>query len=178
MSEGNFSISNEQYTEALAAAQVHPADKEILDRLFILFDRSGDGIIDYREFLIGLCAIVKGNAKSKLRLAFQIYDVDKTGRISKDEMLSILKYVSKTSSFFGDRPPTEESLVRLLDNIYDVMDDSAGDATYNIYLKPITEDVLMEDFVKQVSPTTKDLNPLTFLQSETSVKLQKDVIDD
>eukprot|EP01100_Stratorugosa_tubuloviscum_P002158 TRINITY_DN1490_c6_g1_i1.p1 TRINITY_DN1490_c6_g1~~TRINITY_DN1490_c6_g1_i1.p1 ORF type:complete len:253 (+),score=101.82 TRINITY_DN1490_c6_g1_i1:31-759(+) len=64
-------------------------DTALGDRLFGEFDINKDGTIDCREFLCGVSLLCKGSAEDKLRLTFQAYDLDNSGTISKEEMLSL-----------------------------------------------------------------------------------------
>lgn len=54
-----------------------------------MVDSDRDGRIDFREFLINLSTVIKGDHERKLRLAFALYDMDKTGYITREQMLEI-----------------------------------------------------------------------------------------
>lgn len=78
--EGNpQNIGREHFEEALQLVGITENDKEILDRLFIMFDISGDNQINFREFLAGIAPLASGSTADKLNLAFQLYDVHGTG---------------------------------------------------------------------------------------------------
>jgi Ca2+-binding EF-hand superfamily protein len=81
---------------------LEPPDLELLDRLFILFDESGECKIDYKDFLIGLSILISGTAAEKLLFAFTICDENNTGLILPSEMKKIFLSLNLVTSFFGD----------------------------------------------------------------------------
>ncbi|XP_041077795.1 lysophosphatidylcholine acyltransferase 2 [Polyodon spathula] len=63
-----------------------------LNELFTLFDRNGDGTIDFREYVIGLTVLCRpANTVSTIQMLFKLFDVDDDGRISQEEFTSLLR---------------------------------------------------------------------------------------
>ena len=60
-------IDRSGFEKALALVKVRESDQEILGRLFTLFDHSGDGQINFKEFIVGVSAIVRGTLEEKLQ---------------------------------------------------------------------------------------------------------------
>ncbi|KAL3319488.1 hypothetical protein Ciccas_001855 [Cichlidogyrus casuarinus] len=58
--------------------------------LFNLFDLNHDNVIDFQEFMIALNITSKGSYQEKLEWAFNMYDKDKDGFISKQDMISVI----------------------------------------------------------------------------------------
>lgn len=56
-------------------------------------DLNFDNYIDYKEFLTGLMRIYCSTFDQKMKFVFEIYDFDSDGYISKNDILTILRYV-------------------------------------------------------------------------------------
>ncbi|XP_038662674.1 lysophosphatidylcholine acyltransferase 2 isoform X1 [Scyliorhinus canicula] len=67
---------------------VTPALKEV----FSLFDRNGDGTIDFREYVIGLVVLCSpANTEETIQFAFKLFDLDEDGYITEEEFCSLLR---------------------------------------------------------------------------------------
>ncbi|XP_054496643.2 lysophosphatidylcholine acyltransferase 2 [Agelaius phoeniceus] len=65
---------------------------DVLKELFLLFDRNGDGTIDFREYVIGLSILCNpANTEETIRMAFELFDMDEDGTITEDEFASIIQ---------------------------------------------------------------------------------------
>ncbi|KAL0965607.1 hypothetical protein UPYG_G00283480, partial [Umbra pygmaea] len=58
--------------------------------LFNAFDMDRNGAIRFEDFVIGLSVLLRGSDTEKLRWAFNLYDINKDGYITKEEMLAIM----------------------------------------------------------------------------------------
>ncbi|XP_048032899.1 Kv channel interacting protein 3b, calsenilin isoform X2 [Megalobrama amblycephala] len=61
--------------------------------LFNAFDMDRSGSIRFEDFVIGLSVLLRGSVTEKLRWAFNLYDINKDGYITKEEMLAIMKSI-------------------------------------------------------------------------------------
>lgn len=58
--------------------------------LFNAFDMDRSGSIRFEDFVLGLSVLLRGSVTEKLRWAFNLYDINKDGYITKEEMLAIM----------------------------------------------------------------------------------------
>ncbi|XP_036912645.1 calsenilin isoform X1 [Artibeus jamaicensis] len=61
--------------------------------LFNAFDADGNGAICFEDFVVGLSVLLRGTVQEKLKWAFNLYDINKDGYITKEEMLAIVKSI-------------------------------------------------------------------------------------
>ncbi|XP_046848601.1 calcineurin subunit B type 1-like [Xenia sp. Carnegie-2017] len=81
------SLSVEEFM-SLPELQQNP----LVQRVIEIFDTDGNGEVDFKEFIEGVSQFsVKGNKESKLKFAFQIYDIDRDGFITNSELFQVLK---------------------------------------------------------------------------------------
>ena len=71
-------------------------ENPLLNRFFSIVDKDNNGEIDFQEFI--QCLLESSiSAESKLKFAFQIYDIDNDGFISKSELYQVLKLMTGNS---------------------------------------------------------------------------------
>lgn len=58
----------------------------LAQRMLSILDRDGDGRVSREEFMAAVRRLVFGSSRDKLRLAFQIHDLDGNGRIEPEEI--------------------------------------------------------------------------------------------
>lgn len=103
--------------------QMGVTDEFLQDTIFKVFDENHDGAINFQEFVCALSVMTRGSPDEKLEFAFSMYDIDKNGFITKEEMALIMdsfyKLVGPLVTFSGKKYETPSQLV---DEFFDQMD--------------------------------------------------------
>ncbi|KAI8500179.1 neurocalcin homolog [Branchiostoma floridae x Branchiostoma belcheri] len=94
-------------------------------RIFRAFDRDGSGTVDFKEYLTGMSALLRGSVVEKLKWAFNMYDLDGNGEISRVELYNVLKLVIELRSpeaTCQDLDDLEPALEEMVDRIFQDLD--------------------------------------------------------
>ncbi|KAM4619353.1 guanylyl cyclase inhibitory protein [Polymixia lowei] len=70
---------------------------EYAEQIFRTLDNNGDGVVDFREYVMAISMLIEGSTEEKLRWSFKLYDKDRDGAITREEMLEIMQSVYKMS---------------------------------------------------------------------------------
>jgi len=151
MREGKPTYVNRvQFTEALVAVGINQNDADILDKLFTMFDKTGDDQIEYRDFIVGISPLMSGTPAEKIEFAFRLYDHQDTKMLKFGEMNSILSTMNRVASYFGDPVVTEDQITALVTDVWQQADSTGGGAVqvlYPEYVKFITDHPVFTTFV-------------------------------
>jgi len=153
--QGNpHTITKDEFSEALEGCGIVEADHEILERLFIMLDKTGDQQINFREFICGIAPLITGDVTVKMNFAFELYDMDGTGVVKKPEMIFILRAMNDTASYFGDPVMSQEQIGTLVDEIFEKYDEEEGAAglSYKDFMDAVTQHPILVSFVKGEGP--------------------------
>ena len=66
-------------------------DSLFVEQMFQLIDKDGNGFISFREFLDMSIIFSKGSPEDKLKLMFDMYDVNKSGFLHRDQFKKMLR---------------------------------------------------------------------------------------
>ncbi len=150
--EGNASVlSRVEFTEALSIVGINQNDADIMDRLFTMYDKTGDDNINWRDYIVGLSPLISGTHVDKIDFAMRLYDVEGTSYLKVNEMGNVLSQMNRVASYFGDPVMTEEQITQV---VLDVLDMAGGSPDglmaslhYSEYIKIIGEHPLVNTFI-------------------------------
>ncbi|XP_067004235.2 lysophosphatidylcholine acyltransferase isoform X2 [Anabrus simplex] len=110
------SISYKEFAQYLGVSPTEPA----LQQLFKLYDKDCTGVIDFREYLLGVLVVSKAsNMEEFLELAFKIYDHSGKGLMSMSDLTQALQHTLHI--------PTED-----IQQVFQLLDmEGRGYITYN-----------------------------------------------
>eukprot|EP00941_MAST-03F_sp_MAST-3F-sp1_P005673 g5673.t1 len=95
-----------------------------LERIFNMLDSTGDGLVDYREMIFGLALGGNNTNENMLNLAFEIYDADGNGTLSRLEVERVLT----TAKRYRPRVASDENATEVTTEL-DLMFKDAGTDT-------------------------------------------------
>ncbi|KAL6327045.1 hypothetical protein AAG906_013791 [Vitis piasezkii] len=128
----------EQVLKAMNMSSLIP----LAGRIFDLFDNNRDGTVDMREILCGFSSLRNSQGDDALRLCFQMYDTDRSGCITKEEVASMLRALP------DDCLPADITEPGKLDEIFDLMDaNSDGKVTFEEFKTAMQRDSSLQDVV-------------------------------
>ena len=50
-------VTKEEFAEALSGLEITQSDRDILDRIFVMLDRTGEDRINHKEFIVGIVPV-------------------------------------------------------------------------------------------------------------------------
>lgn len=111
-------------------------------RVFDLFDNNRDGTVDMREILCGFSSLRNSRGDDALRLCFQMYDADRSGCISKEELASMLRALPEECL------PGDIAEPGKLDEMFEQMDANGdGVITFDEFKAAMQKDSSLQDVV-------------------------------
>jgi len=134
-----LSISRGEMQKAIQDIGIVESDAEVLDRLFTMFDKTGDDAVYYREFTAGIAPLISADVKEKVDFALQMYDTLGTGKLRQDEVVKLLSAINRTASYFGDPCLTEQQVIDLVEDVFDADEGKAKDFLYQNYINGIID---------------------------------------
>ncbi|XP_046862538.1 uncharacterized protein LOC124456036 isoform X2 [Xenia sp. Carnegie-2017] len=81
----------DEYIDKKTFLHYFPLEGILAERLFSIFDKDGNNVINYEEFLGGLTLCLAGSIDDKFQLVFDLYNIDDGDGISGDELATVLK---------------------------------------------------------------------------------------
>ncbi|KAM3135325.1 hypothetical protein pb186bvf_012623 [Paramecium bursaria] len=66
-------------------------DPHLTEKLFYIFDEDGSGTVDYKELIIGLEVFKEDSIEDKMKVFFDLCDVDGSGEVTQKELYEVLR---------------------------------------------------------------------------------------
>jgi Ca2+-binding EF-hand superfamily protein len=113
-----------------------------------MYDKTGDDLIVYKDFIVGISPFMSGSYIEKIEFAFRLYDSDSTGHLRGNDLTIILSQINRVASYFGDPVLTEEQIVTIVKDALDVPEAGLTSfVRYVDYITPIADHALVETFL-------------------------------
>ncbi|XP_052771334.1 Kv channel-interacting protein 4-like isoform X10 [Mya arenaria] len=90
--------------------------------VFNTFDHDRNGSISFEEFIMGLSVLARGSLPERLQWAFNLYDVNGDGIITKDEMSEIIGAIYEMMGRFTQPAIDELSAKEHVEQVFQKMD--------------------------------------------------------
>ena len=92
----------------------------ILDRLFNVLDSNKSGFLESNEFISGMITLFCGEFDSTSKFIFDFYDYNKSGKITKEDIRTVLSYVSLSQEIqnYKDRVHSQQELYEILEKCF------------------------------------------------------------
>ncbi|KAG5272002.1 hypothetical protein AALO_G00160560 [Alosa alosa] len=104
--------------------------------LFNAFDTDRSGSIRFEDFVIGLSVLLRGSVNEKLRWAFNLYDINKDGYITKEEMLAIMKSIYDMMGRYTTPSVKEDAPFEHVEKFFQKMDKNKdGVVTFDEFIE-------------------------------------------
>lgn len=144
-------IRRTQFTEGMGFVGINQNDADIFDRLFTMYDKTGDDQIVFKEFIVGICPLISGSHTEKIDFAFQLFDIEETTVLRANDMINVLSQMNRVASYFGDPVMTEDQVASVILDIVDLAglsaDGLAALLNYAEYSKIIAEHPMVQTFI-------------------------------
>ncbi|XP_069758774.1 dual oxidase 2-like isoform X2 [Narcine bancroftii] len=100
----NCELTPAEFADALGIKE----DSMFVEQMFMLADKDGNGYLSFLEFMDIFVILMKGSPEEKSRLMFNMYDVDGSGSMSKEEFLQLLRSFIEISNNCLSKDQTQE----------------------------------------------------------------------
>jgi len=90
-----------KYIDKETFLQYFPLPGLLGERLFAVFDRKNVGRVDYEDFICGLAVTCRGSCEEKIKFIFDIYDVNHSNAVSREELSALLNHAPKSIMKLG-----------------------------------------------------------------------------
>ncbi|XP_066475187.1 guanylyl cyclase-activating protein 2-like [Tiliqua scincoides] len=132
---------------------------EYAERAFQSFDRNGDNMIDFLEYMVILNLVQRGNLEHKLKWSFKLFDTDGNGFLDKAELRKMLLGVYNVKHGWARNMATLMSHPEeVCDRIFKLID---GNNNGKLSLKEFVDGLQRDGWVRKTLHL--DINPTKWI---------------
>ena len=120
-------LKRTQFTEGLKFVGINQNDADIFDRLFTMYDKTGDDQIVFRDLIVGVCPLISGSLIEKIYFSFQMFcaddrddDMIRETILRASDMINVLSQMNRVASYFGDPVLTDDQVTNLILDVVDI----------------------------------------------------------
>lgn len=141
-----------------------PFCSAVLDRLFVVVDLNGDGVLDLEDFVYLIWMFRFAQREDRFRLVFNCFDFDGSGKVPKKNFARLTRYLVQPCSASLDETkakslqPLLESHVQFAFLVYDRGHE--GFLTYNAWRRLAEDDDQILQFVECMTQTRSNSFPI------------------
>ena len=141
-------IDRENFLAACEIVGLHESDTEICDKLFTLFDATGEDLVSFRTLVSSFAMVIRGTMAEKVQFAMQLYDIDMKKKIAAPDMITLLGALADCMDFFGDLKLPSRKIAVIVENIFQESDKNAdGEVDLSESFVPLTTHPLTAEFM-------------------------------
>ncbi|XP_065206144.1 Kv channel-interacting protein 1-like isoform X2 [Planococcus citri] len=90
--------------------------------VFSTLDQSKSGFLHFEDLIHGLSTLCRGSLEEKLKWTFSLYDINKDGTISREEMTMIVTAVYELMGKFAEQMMQDNTVSTKVDSLFQKMD--------------------------------------------------------
>jgi len=137
------------FDEALKVVEkFEESDLELFNKLFIMFDNTGEETVPIKEYLAGVGGcLCSGTVAEKLQLAFELYDLSNTGVSDRANMKKLLNSINLVASYFGDPVVSTADIDKLVLETFQKANVTTSPLAFDVCVPLIVSNNIVERFV-------------------------------
>lgn len=120
-------LTRSKFNESLRFVGINQNDADIFDRLFTMYDKTGDDQIVFRDLIVGVCPLISGSLIEKIYFSFQMFcaddrddDMIRETILRASDMINVLSQMNRVASYFGDPVLTDDQVTNLILDVVDI----------------------------------------------------------
>ena len=139
------------------------------DRFFRVLDSKNTGVLSISDFVKGMITLFCGGYEETVKLIFNFYDMDNDGRIDKEDIRTVLSYITLDDSpdikstginiTYSKRIKSQEELYNILQRCFEKIPDNKMDfTTFKNVIENVNSDIylMIYIFLLENKPFTKE----------------------